>query len=90
MNLGTKVLLFTSIILNILFLFSSVLVKNRGNLRYLIGKIPLIRRTKLQRVIEVKRGKSFNSDYYQCRKSQFQLLPSSNHEVVFLGDSLTN
>ncbi len=90
MNQETKVILLTSIILNILFLFGGVLLKKRGSLRYLIIKIPFIRHTKLQYIIDTKRRESYNSHYYQSRRSQFQLFPSSDHEIIFLGDSLTN
>ncbi|MEI2578756.1 GDSL-type esterase/lipase family protein [Scytonema sp. PRP1] len=76
---ATILLLFTSSILNILFFFLGILfVIKKGGFRYLSKKVS-----------HHKSQKEYYNPYYLHKKSQFELLPKSDLDIIFLGDSLT-
>ena len=76
---ATILLLFTSSILNILFFLLGIffLIK-KGGFQYLSKK-----------VYRKKSEKEYYDPYYLHKKSQFELLPKSDFDIIFLGDSLT-
>lgn len=77
--------LLVSVILNILFLLVGILLINRrGGISYAIAKIHDIMKPESA---DIPVG---TSTYYLHQTSQFQILPKSNLEIVFLGDSLTD
>ncbi len=85
MNNTTTILLFISLIINILFLvIAAIFIQGKGGLPYLLTKI----------------FKSFNSDKFSSsndynptylhKKSQFEKLPKLAPGIILLGDSLTD
>jgi lysophospholipase L1-like esterase len=76
---ATILLLFTSSILNILFfLLGILLLIKKGGFQYLSKKVS-----------RKKSEKEYYHPYYIHKKSQFELLPKSDLDIIFLGDSLT-
>jgi lysophospholipase L1-like esterase len=75
----TALLLFTSSILNILFVLLGILfILRRGGFKYLS-----------QKLFHKKSQEEYYEPYYLHKKSQFELLPKSDLDIIFLGDSLT-
>ncbi|ARV63288.1 G-D-S-L family lipolytic protein [Nostocales cyanobacterium HT-58-2] len=72
-------LLFTSLTLNILFiLLGSLFLIKRGGFHYLSKKL-----------FKKKVQEEYYEPYYLHKKSQFEFLPKSSLDIIFLGDSLT-
>ncbi len=77
--------LLISTILNILFLFAGFLFFNRkGGIFYV--------KTKLNNTLNPQKAaiKIANPNYYFHQSSLFEVLPKSDSEIVFLGDSITD
>ncbi|NJR74787.1 MAG: G-D-S-L family lipolytic protein [Scytonema sp. CRU_2_7] len=73
-------LLCASSTLNVLFLvFSIFFLIRKGGLRYLYFKI-----------FPTNSQEEFYNPYSLHKKSQFELLPKSDSDIIFLGDSLTD
>lgn len=86
MNTSIEILALISLMVNLLLLcLGSWVVQKKGGLPYLVHKLFLRKGTNYQ----TKRN-SYNSFYYRHRSSQFQILPRSGSEILFLGDSLTD
>ncbi|KAB8330620.1 G-D-S-L family lipolytic protein [Scytonema tolypothrichoides VB-61278] len=74
------ILLFISILLNILFLLSAtVFIVKIGGFSYL-----------LQKIVASNYHSNNYPIYYLHQKSQFEILPKSDSGIIFLGDSLTD
>ena len=85
MNSKIVIILFISSLLNIfLLLLATLFIAKRGGFSYLKKKIATILNTKKEP------GEIEYSYYYLHKKSQFEKLPSSDSDVIFLGDSLTD
>jgi len=71
--------------LNLLFLLAaSVLISKRGGFSFVVYKILQIVKVKMNQ------GNMTYPPYYQHKKSQFEKLPKSNSDIIFLGDSITD
>jgi lysophospholipase L1-like esterase len=85
MDETVKICLFLSSLLNILFFgLGSVFVAKRGGLQYLIRQIYLFKNAGF-RITAM-----YDSPFYQDKKSHFETLSTSEPEIIFLGDSLTD
>jgi len=81
-----EILALISLTANLFLLcLGSWVVQKKGGLPYLVHKLSSIKGTNYQ-----AKKNSYNSFYYRHRSSQFQILPKSGLEILFLGDSLTN
>lgn len=80
-----KIVLLISILLNILILgLGSIWVYSKGGIPYIIRKTSFLQSA-------ASRAKfMYDTPYYWERKSHFETLPTSEADIVFLGDSLTN
>ncbi|HBL12205.1 MAG TPA: G-D-S-L family lipolytic protein [Cyanobacteria bacterium UBA11162] len=90
MNAQTKSLFLISLICNLLFmgLFSWLIIR-KGGFSYLANQISLM----MQDYKKSGSSSSINSNfsvYYEMKKRQFEVLPNSDREIIFLGDSLTD
>ena len=80
-----KITLLISIILNLFILgIGSIWVYSQGGIPYIIRKIASLQSAKSQV------NSMYDSPYYWDKKSQFETLPKSESDIVFLGDSLTD
>lgn len=85
MNAKIPIFLYISIILNILFLgLATLFILRKGGISYLTTKIFQVLNTK-NKSLQVA-----DETYYLHQKSQFEILPKSNLEIIFLGDSITD
>ncbi|KAB8317403.1 G-D-S-L family lipolytic protein [Tolypothrix campylonemoides VB511288] len=76
---STILLLFASSILNILFFLLGILfLIKKGGFQYLSKKVS-----------RKRSEEEYYDPYYLHKKSQFELLPKSDLDIIFLGDSLT-
>jgi lysophospholipase L1-like esterase len=79
-------ILFISLSLNALVLALAILlVAKKGGISYLRMKLLSFDRSRDRSVLQVAKPV-----YYRQKVSQFQLLPISNSDIVFLGDSITD
>jgi lysophospholipase L1-like esterase len=79
------IILLVSGMLNILFFSLGILfIAKRGGISYLNRKIVALANNKS------KAGQAANQSYYLHQTSLFQILPTSNSEIIFLGDSITD
>jgi lysophospholipase L1-like esterase len=70
---------------NLVFLLvASVLISKRGGFSFVVYKILQIVKSKMNQ------GNMNYPPYYQHKKSQFEKLPKSNSDIIFLGDSITD
>lgn len=77
-------MLFISSLLNFLFLLLGILViAKKGGFSYLKQK-------KFAISAKSNAGNKFYPPYYLHKISQFEILPKSNSDVIFLGDSITD
>ncbi len=84
MKYRIKIILFTSLFLNILFFaLITFFVQRKGGLSYLTAKI-------FHKVNFDNSGKTVYHPAYLNKKSQFETLPKSDLGIIFLGDSLTD
>ena len=75
-----------SLSFNLLFFLLAILfIARKGGISYLRMKISLLSSSRDRPRIQVA-----NLVYYLQRVSQFQLLPISNSDIIFLGDSITD
>ena len=85
MNTPVKLVWFSSILLNILFILIGVfLVYKRGGFPYIFRKIYF------RWSPESKINYMYDSPFYRDKKNHFETLPQSEEEIIFLGDSLTD
>jgi lysophospholipase L1-like esterase len=85
MNNRIEVVLFISLLINILFvLLGALFIANKGGIYYLAGKINNIVNAKN------KDCKTPYPPYYFHQKSQFEILPNFDSDIIFLGDSITD
>lgn len=80
MNTITILLLFSGIINILLF---ALLIRQKGGLSYLFHKI--------KNIFQENQSKHFDyPPYYLHKKSQFEKLPTSESDIIMLGDSITD
>jgi lysophospholipase L1-like esterase len=80
-----KIAFLFSLLLNLLILgLGSLWVYSKGGIPYILSKISLLQGWAL------RADSMYDTPYYWDKKSQFETLPKSEAEIVFLGDSLTD
>ena len=80
-----KFILLISLLFNILFLgLAIVFLARRGGVSYIFRKIYFLGNA------EAKIISMYDSPFYQDKKSHFETLSTSQPEIIFLGDSLTD
>lgn len=85
MNNRIEVVLSISILVNILFvLLGTLFIAKKGGISYFAEKISNIASAKN------KHGENHYPPYYFHQKSQFEILPNSDSNIIFLGDSITD
>jgi len=85
MNNIIAIILLVSGIINILFFLLGILfIAKRGGVSYLKRKRVALTNNKS------KAAQAANQPYYLHQTSLFQILPTSNSEIIFLGDSITD
>lgn len=85
MNNRIEVVLFISILVNILFVLSGAFfIAKKHRVLYI--------RRKINAIINTKHNdfKTHYPPYYFHQKSQFEILPNSDSDIIFLGDSITD
>ncbi len=85
MNNRIEVVLFISILVNILFvLLGALFIAQKGGVSYLEEKI--------NNIVNAKDKNSENPypPYYFHQTNQFEILPNSDSDIIFLGDSITD
>ena len=81
-----KKILFLSLVLNLLFLASTIIVIHRkGGMTYLKAKISPREKIIIDPLAKVKMYK-----YWIDKNSLFEILPKDTNEIVFIGNSLTD
>ena len=81
----SKIAFLFSLLLNLLILgLGSLWVYSQGGIPYIIRKVSLLQSSAL------RADSMYDTPYYWDKKSQFETLPKSEAELVFLGDSLTD
>ncbi|MBW4644360.1 MAG: G-D-S-L family lipolytic protein [Goleter apudmare HA4340-LM2] len=86
MNNRFTIILFISVLLNIFFLLLiNILIVKKGGHEYLLQKV-----SSLWSGVLVGEPSHNYSVYYYYKQSQFQILPKSNADIIFLGDSITD
>lgn len=82
MNIKTNTLLNASILFNLLFVCLIIIfIYRRGGVGFIYQKMDNLLRNKFQYNASV---------YYHHKTSQFKLLKSSDTDIIFLGDSITD
>ena len=85
MNNRIEIVLFISLLVNILFvLMGALFIAKKGRVYYWADKINNIVNA------NNKNGKNTYPPYYFHQKSQFEILPNSDSNIIFLGDSITD
>lgn len=85
MNITIEMTLVISLIINFLILgLSSFWVYRKGGIPYLTWKLSFFRTSNLRHKF------MYDTPFYWDKKSHFDTLPTSDIEIIFLGDSLTD
>lgn len=80
MSDNVNLLLVSSVLLNILFITSGIiLIAKKGGISYLLHKLAIRVSTNL-----------YGNSYYDEKKTHFESLPPTDSAIIFLGDSLTD
>lgn len=85
MNHRIEIVLLISLLVNILFvLIGALFIAKRSGISSLAEKISNMANAKN------KDGETLYPPYYFHQKSQFEILPNSDSDIIFLGDSITD
>ncbi|AFZ19816.1 GDSL-type esterase/lipase family protein [Allocoleopsis franciscana] len=80
-----KIVMLFSILFNLLILGAgSILVYSKGGIDYLIRQLSFLQTPEMRATF------MYDTPYYRIRKNHFKILPQSEADIVFLGDSITD